>query len=465
MNFVLAAPFRKLAYLAFVVSVVLTLSADLPGLRLQVTQGCNLGRQQAVGGIAISPSGELKLASPQEARELRQALVDAVANADSRQNQDLRKPTELRKVSLRRLQAAIAERLAAGQPLTDEIDCLAGLQNIRHVFVYPEQQDIVLAGYAEGWKVDEHGYVIGQTTGRPVILLDDWIVALRAMKELNGKPITCSIDPTAAGLERLQSFVKTLSTAGNNRRALESAIESKLGTQTVTVTGVPDTSHFARVLVAADYRMKRIAMALDKSPVAGLPSYLSMLSGGGRGVNNMLPRWWITANYGPLQHDEEKLAWSVTSKGAKTMSEEDLLQADGTLQRGAQHGGLVQRWADLMTHKYDELALRDPIFGQLQSLMDLSVAASLIVGEGLEQRAGLDLRKLLNDFPLTTFVAATRVPTVAQSMNKGTSVVISASGGVEIQPLAVLDTQEVSVSVGPLRQQATAPAGDRWWWN
>ena len=35
------------------------------------------------------------------------------------------------------------------RPLPDEVKYLAGLQRIRYVFVYPEQQDIVLAGFGE----------------------------------------------------------------------------------------------------------------------------------------------------------------------------------------------------------------------------------------------------------------------------------------------------------------------------
>jgi hypothetical protein len=41
-------------------------------------------------------------------------------------------------------------------------------------------------------------------------------------------------------------------------------------------TGVPTDSRFAQVLVAADYRMKRIGMNFEKAPVRGLPSYLEM---------------------------------------------------------------------------------------------------------------------------------------------------------------------------------------------
>ena len=61
---------------------------------------------------------------------------------------------ELRKVPLRHLESAIEEFNKAGKALPDEVRFLGGLQRIRYVLVYPEQNDILLVGPGEGWKVD-----------------------------------------------------------------------------------------------------------------------------------------------------------------------------------------------------------------------------------------------------------------------------------------------------------------------
>ena len=63
----------------------------------------------------------------------------------------------------------------------------------------------------------------------------------------------------------------------NDPQRKAQTIEQLLGPQTITITGVPATSHFARVLVAADYRMKRLGMKLDPPPIPGLPSYVDMI--------------------------------------------------------------------------------------------------------------------------------------------------------------------------------------------
>ena len=46
---------------------------------------------------------------------------------------------------------------------------------------------------------------------------------------------------------------------------------------TISITGVPASSHFARVMVAADFRMKRLAMNFQPAPMDNMPSFLSRL--------------------------------------------------------------------------------------------------------------------------------------------------------------------------------------------
>ena len=52
---------------------------------------------------------------------------------------------------------------------------------MKYVLVYPEEHDVVLAGPAEGWRVDSLGNVVGAASGQPVLLLDDLMAALRAL--------------------------------------------------------------------------------------------------------------------------------------------------------------------------------------------------------------------------------------------------------------------------------------------
>jgi hypothetical protein len=178
---------------------------------------------------------------------------------------DLRAFSVMRKISLNRLEQALKAR--NNQP-TDEMRYLAGLLRVRYVFFYPESGDIVLAGPAEGWMTDPLGRVISLTTMRPVLQLQDLVVALRAFppgqKNLD-KSIGCSIDPTKEGLAAMQQFLRQIgshATPGDTE-FIVTGLKNRLGMQTVSISGVSGKTNFARVMVEADYRMKLIGIGLE----------------------------------------------------------------------------------------------------------------------------------------------------------------------------------------------------------
>ena len=137
-----------------------------------------------------------------------QLMRERVASARATLGTDLVRYSKLRKVSLNRLEKVIRDRDGV---MTDEMRYMAGLLRVQYVFFYPDSKDIVLAGPAEGWVPDPAGRVVGITSGRPVIQLQDMAVALR-MFPPDGKEtslIGCSIDPTQQGLAAMQRFMQT----------------------------------------------------------------------------------------------------------------------------------------------------------------------------------------------------------------------------------------------------------------
>ena len=155
---------------------MLTLALAIAALFVSQAQGQFINQQ--VGGVSIDAHGVLTKIRGDELNELKRERQAAFSPVPANL-----KDAGLRKVSLRRLEAAIGEQQKTGAPLSDDIRYLAGLQSIQYVFVYPEQQDIVIAGPAEGWKLNALGDVVGETTNRPVMLLDDLLVALRSIEE------------------------------------------------------------------------------------------------------------------------------------------------------------------------------------------------------------------------------------------------------------------------------------------
>ena len=282
----------------------------------------------AVGGISIDADGIVRNLDPKAveslAKERRQALAGAAAGHGA--------AGKLRKVSLAKIIAA-AQAAAAGRPLPPDVLFLGGLERITHVFVDTEGHDIVLAGPADSLAVDAAGNVVAATSGRPLLQLEDLVVALRAIDAARQGGIKCSIDPTAEGIVRLQTYLRTQKTIGQNPEATLVAMQNAVGPQQVTVGGVPGDSRFARVLVAADYRLKRIGMGLEPSGIAELPSYLSMVPPGSTSAAT-LPRFWLEADYEPISRDPDELAWQINGRRMKCLTENDLFGADGVRHAG-----------------------------------------------------------------------------------------------------------------------------------
>lgn len=417
----------------------------------------------AVGGVAVDANGAIERAEQRDVFELRDARRAALEGLAG----DIAKPSKLRKISLRRLDLLLAQHVNQNKPLTPDMLYLAGLQRVEYVFAYPEINDLVLAGPAEAWTVDDGGNIVGENSGAAVLQLIDLIAALRTSdKLLAGELISCSIDPTPAGL---QQFARLMS--GN--RASPSAqllrrMEQAVGPQTITLTGVSPESHFAQVLVVADWQMKRLGMGLAASPVDGLTSYLELLKDKpGVMPRNAMPRWWIAYGEQPVERDPEGLGWQISRPGIQVRTAARRLQADGRIAAQIESDPLAKQWADAMTAKYDQLAIVEPVFGQLRGCMDLALVTAVFAAGDLLTHVGLELPMLLDDSRLQ--LAAHRVPkTVAShaSALKGRRAwVISISGGVELDVTRVVNVAGVQAEVREARMHASPNQANSWWWD
>jgi hypothetical protein len=416
--------------------------------------------QQAVGGVSINANGVLAEPNVQMTKGLREQLLKELKPAAA----ELNKSVQLRKISLRALEDAIAKSGKSGTgELPEEVRFLGGLQRIQYIFVYPEQNDIVLAGPAEGWKIDERANVVGVTTGRPVLHLEDLLVALRSVENARQGGITVSIDPTAEGRQQFEQYMQSQRTF---TPAVLTGIEKAMGQQQITITGVPTTSRFARMLAASDYKMKRIAMKLEESPLAELPSFLDLMKKERAKLTNMMPRWWMACNYEPLAKSEDGLAWELRGPGVKCLTEDEVIGADGGVAGTGQTSPVAQKWANLMTEHYEKLAAKEPIFGELRNLMDLCVVAAVISNEGLLAKAQLEIPTLQgtsSKLQLVSWSAPKAVATQCSFIKRGSDYLITASGGVEIASWEVASKSAVRAEVGAVRQkEASKVAGAVW---
>lgn len=448
------------------ISIVLaTLSLGVLSLATALHAGLSFGsRGRTVGGVVIDPAGMVRAASLED----REELANQLQNANQVLNGDLREAAEMRMVSLKGLQAAVAESHAAGKEIPAEVEFMAGLQRIEYVFVDQQNHDVIVAGPAEPWKMREDGFVVGTVTGGATMRLADLTVALRSVENARQEGITCSIEPTEEGRRRLQQLLNRVKLRpGQSPVVLEASMREAFGPQMIYLSGIPTDSRFARTLVAADFEMKRVAMGLTPSPVATLPSYLEM-SRNSQQTKNQNPRWWMACNYDSLGKSEDGLAWKLSGQGVQTMTEQDVVNQDGSVKRGGVDK-MAKAWADKMTESYGDLSKEMPVFSELQNMMDLTVVATLIVQERLADKAGLDLTVLAaeNDaLQLASYTTPKAVEPHCSFIRGRAGWVVTASGGVDINGFQVVQNQVADPSGSKIREEALAAStGNRWWWN
>lgn len=429
--------------------------------RSAAAQVCaGVARIQSVGGVSINTEGVLNQPDVAITQEIRDQYLKELKPKGAELNQ----ATALRKISLRAIEEAVAksDKNMAFQ-LPEEIRFLAGIQRLQYVFVYPELNDIVLAGPGEGWTIDDRANIVGATTGRPVLQLEDLLVALRSVGNAQQGGITVSIDPTPEGRQQFENYMRTQKSF---TPAVLTGIEKALGSQHITITGVPTTSRFARMLAASDYRMKRIAMKLEDSPLPELPSFLDLMKKERTKLTNMMPRWWMACNYEPLAKGEDGLAWELRGPGVKVLTEDEVVGGDGSVAGTGKASPVAQKWANLMTEHYDELSAKEPVFGELRNLMDMCVVAALISKEQLLARAHLELPTLQgpdSKLKLVSWPAPKLVSTQCSFIKRDREYLITASGGVAIDSWQAASKSVAKPEVGAIRQKATGKVGGLWW--
>lgn len=427
-------------------------------------------RGGVVGGVSVDADGVVRDLSAEDHTGLLEQLRATVKSPTGA----LSDPTSLRMISLSKLQEAIAQAIVDQQPLPDEILYLAGLQRIEYVLAYPDEHDIVLAGPAEPWVVRKDASVVGKKSGRPVLQLEDLLVALRTSDATRHDVISVSIDPTPEGERRLRELLTQYRTSGQffDPTSAEPAMKNAFGQQQVTLTTVPKSSRMANVLVAADYEMKRIAMHLVPSPVKGLPSFMEMIRERGLDQRKQ-PRWWMATDYDAILHSDDRLAWKITGLGIKTLTEDSFVNSTGVRTQTGKANPVAQRWADVFTSKFDQLCAVNPVFGDLRNVIDMNIVAAIIRSQQLQETTGCDLSLLCGPDSSQLATPEWRVP---EHLDPHCSFVksrvgwtVSASGGVEINPWQVVgQASKLDDSIKSVHQEArsvsTKPTST-WWWN
>ncbi len=392
---------------------------------------------------------------------------------------DVAAKSDLRLVSLNRLEKTIVENNGA---IDDTMRYLAGILRIKYVFFYPESGDIVIGGPAEGWVQGQDGAFVGASTGRPVLELEDMIVALRTFPAggSRAKVVGCSIDPTEEGLAKMQAFTRSVGAISNDPQAAERqkqqimvGVKDSLGYHTIRVDGVPANTHLAQVLVAADYRMKLIGLGIEETGVR-LVKYVDKADPSVV-ARNSLARWYFVPDYECVKMTDDRLGMEFVGNGVKLVEEAELVSVSGQRIVSSKAKNRASReFVKSFTSQYPQISQAAPVYAQLRNVIDMLVCAAHIQKEGYYEKSGWDMEFFGSEdkFAVETYKTPEKVASVvARVENVGKGLFsVPVSGGVVIEPETALQGN----SAKPVEKQSIEKAWNtvrlelaegQWWWD
>ncbi|MFB3895389.1 MAG: DUF1598 domain-containing protein [bacterium] len=284
----------------------------------------------------------------------------------------------------------LQQQLQSGKISADLMQ-LGGIKQIDGYVVDAETHDVILFGTAG--------------SGIP-LYLDDFVTALRSVMVDNASP-GCSIDPAEPTLLKLRKFSQDFSMITSTTIANTVLEEFKrIGTeqQNVRVITVPHNSHFAQVMVTADYYTKRISNGTAVTELKGFKSLAALateklqqdVAAGKHPQLTMYNRFWFTP--GDIQFSPGDKIVRLTQCEVKLLTEQEFLNPQGKLVGSGNEQPMAQAFVQEFTNRYDEIAAAAPIFADLKSLFRMVAIAKGMQYDNALSTAGLNLDFILNKY-------------------------------------------------------------------
>jgi hypothetical protein len=241
--------------------------------------------------------------------------------------------------------------------------------------------------------------------------------------------------------------------------------------QVITVGGISPKTHFAQVMVEADYRMKLIGIGLETPPVR-LTSYVERAKPS-QVASNALQRWFFVPNYQCVKVSEDAMAMELVGDGVKLVGEDEAVSRDGKRHKAARGNAASDAFVKAFTKVYPQLAQRAPVYAQLRNCIDLAVAAAFIQHQDYYGLAHWKADTFNNEsaYPVEKLNPPQQVETAVNSMWRGNTLMTPIGGGVQMHPTEAVSAENLLEDKDAKVQEARTAidlsklARDQWWWD
>ena len=397
-------------------------------------------------GVVIDSDGLISVREPTSDVKVLAARKEALLKAQRLAKASGRKDA-LTYISLPRLFAAAKEAIDQGKEIPKQVRYLGGMTKLKYIFVYPGEKDLVIAGEVEPYSEVHPSRPIGLHSGRPVLQLDDLVVALRTVGPgSRDGSIGCSIDPPKGAMEKVAAILEDKDSRKLSRDEKSQKLTSGVGPQSVRIIGVQDDTRVAYVCVEADYLLKRLAMGVDQSPVP-------MVKHTNQHEKMQFNRLWLTPSYEPLLVTDDGLSFEIRGQSLQ-------LSASGDQFSDAPASPGTAGYAKLFTRYFPQLAQSIPAFADLWNITDLALLASLMGQDDLHKKANWDLKWVLarDGYPVAKVPVVKEADTMAH-YRTGAYII----GGVQLEMVPALTPKSRQRDeAGKLKELATRPENGQW---
>ncbi|MHB1459076.1 MAG: DUF1598 domain-containing protein [Armatimonadota bacterium] len=306
-------------------------------------------------------------------------------------------------VSMKTLQSAVK---ASDNP---KALTLAGLTRIDGFIVDPDNKDIVLYGQSD--------------PSQPALYFDDFVVALRNVNlgyaQLSGNTYYytspgCSIDPDPAIIRQLQE----IRNQHEDGKWIDQWNEVGASPQSVRVNGIPFTTRFAKVMVDADYYMKKLVNGSEDPGVYGFQSLMGMRidlakvqkKNGTRAPDSgaSINRFWFYPG-DCLYAFNDNIA-ALNECNVKLLTELEYLADSGKIASTGQSDALAQKFADSFTANYGQIAEFNPVYKELENLFRFVGLAKMLNETKAEKLSGINISFINKGYNVKNTVVAKQLP-------------------------------------------------------
>ena len=185
-------------------------------------------------------------------------------------------------------------------------------------------------------------------------------------------------------------------------------------------------------------------------------------------------RWWFTMKYDAVEATAARDAFEVKGPGVQLQSENELLTKLGKRVHTGQSNPLNQQFAVNFTKQFAQLAVKYPLYADLQNLFDLALVAALIDTERLHDQTGWQLTCFAKDGDYQPQLEAQpkQVDSVINHrVVNEKQILVGVSGGVNADPWSFVRGKAVRENnYGELKAQRSISKpkqlpDDAWWWD